>query len=355
MGTLGVLAPHSAPPTHPATPLAALGLAKPSRALAEPRRVAAEGREGQGGLVVVPSADKVGGQSPAPPTRCDGNPGARGDSIARQKNVKPRYATGHERNRPDRHLRDPGSSGGRARRRQDAFWQRGHRAVFLRRPLPPRPPGGRLRAPPLPRRHGDRVPLRDPLDARPHAALPPTRQPASSGVRAHGRGSRRGGFRAHFPHRFGLAPRYHRGLAVLGRRRPFADFAGHRRPQWRDHERHLQHRLQSRHHAGAGMGGAGAARYRPQPDPVPRHARQRLPLQPALHRAPHHHHPLLDSRFSISSSTARRCAPSSTGCPRSSTTKTRSSSPSWARSAAPSCSAPAPPACCRAWSRAWPG
>ena len=35
------------PPCHP---LAALGLAKPSRALAEPRRVAAEGREGLGGV-----------------------------------------------------------------------------------------------------------------------------------------------------------------------------------------------------------------------------------------------------------------------------------------------------------------
>jgi hypothetical protein len=40
-----------------------------SRALAEPRRVAAEGREGLGGLGGVPSADEVGGQSPAPPTR----------------------------------------------------------------------------------------------------------------------------------------------------------------------------------------------------------------------------------------------------------------------------------------------
>jgi hypothetical protein len=37
--------------------------------MAEARRVAAEGREGQGGLGVVPSADEVGGQSPATPTR----------------------------------------------------------------------------------------------------------------------------------------------------------------------------------------------------------------------------------------------------------------------------------------------
>ena len=56
----------------PYLPLAALGLAKPSRALAEVRRDAAEGREGQDGLGVVPSADEVGRQSPAAPTRLMG-------------------------------------------------------------------------------------------------------------------------------------------------------------------------------------------------------------------------------------------------------------------------------------------
>jgi len=40
-----------------------------TRALAEPRWGAAEGREGEGGLGVVPSADEVGGLSPASSTR----------------------------------------------------------------------------------------------------------------------------------------------------------------------------------------------------------------------------------------------------------------------------------------------
>jgi len=38
-------------------------------ALWRSRKVAAAGREGLGGMGLVRSADKVGGQSPAPPTR----------------------------------------------------------------------------------------------------------------------------------------------------------------------------------------------------------------------------------------------------------------------------------------------
>ncbi len=88
MGTLGGVSCALGTRHPPCRPRASRGLAKPSRAVAEARRVAAEGREVQGGWVwfLVPTearakpegwagageVRRVGGHSPAPPTRMMG-------------------------------------------------------------------------------------------------------------------------------------------------------------------------------------------------------------------------------------------------------------------------------------------